>query len=101
MAIGDDRVKTPDPTTGAVERRLALIEGQVRGIARMVEDQRSCVEVLDQVAAVIGALREVANSIVEEHVRRCLDDVLNTGASSEAQVDEAMRALARLVRTVG
>lgn len=83
-----------------VLKRLARIEGQVRGISRMVDDDRYCIDVLDQVSAVNRALQNVAIGLVREHLAHCVvDAVAQGGAEVEAKVDEATKAIARLART--
>lgn len=85
----DDRAK--------VLQRLRRIEGQVRGLARMVEDDTYCIDVLTQVSATTRALQGVALLLLEDHVRHCVADDVRNG--SDAKVDEAMDAIARLVRS--
>ncbi len=76
--------------------RLRRIEGQVRGIARMVEDDRYCIEVLDQVAAVEKALRAVSAELVKHHLRHCVRHALATGGeAAEATVEELVAVLTR------
>lgn len=69
----------PGATDRDVKRRLARIEGQVRGIARMVEEGRYCVDVLTQVAAVHQALRQVSRRLLTEHMEDCLRDAFECG----------------------
>ncbi len=84
----------------AVLRRLRRIEGQVRGLERMVEDDRYCVEVLDQVAAATRALQAVALTLVGDHLTHCVADAVASGGdAARAKVDEASAAIARLVRS--
>jgi DNA-binding FrmR family transcriptional regulator len=76
--------------------RLRRIEGQVRGVERMVEDDRYCIDVLTQISAVQAALDKVALGLLDEHARHCV-----AGAEAEDQVDktdELMAAVARLLR---
>ena len=78
-----------------VLRRLRRIEGQVRGIAGMVEDERYCIDVLQQISAAQAALDKVALALVDDHTRHCV-----LGADPESQEEkreELMTALARLV----
>ncbi len=83
-----------------VLRRLARVEGQVRGIARMVEEDRYCIEVLDQVAAVKRALEQVSVGLVRDHLGHCVADaVLAGGAQGNEKTEEATAAIARLVRS--
>ena len=75
-------------------KRLARIEGQVRGIARMVEDDRYCIDILDQVAAVEKALRAVSAELVKNHLRHCVKHALESGVA-EATIDELVQAMTR------
>ena len=77
----------------ALLRRLRRIEGQVRGLQRMVEEERYCIDVLTQVSATTAALERVALLLVSDHVRHCV----RTGG--EERVDELMAAVERLVRS--
>jgi len=77
-------------------RRLARIEGQVRGVAAMVEDDRYCIDVLTQISAVRAALDKVALGLVDDHARNCLREA---GRDPEADIDELMGALGRLVQS--
>jgi DNA-binding FrmR family transcriptional regulator len=80
--------------------RLRRIEGQVRGIARMVEEDTYCIDVLTQVAAVNKALQGVAVGLVEDHLGHCVRDALaNGGQEADDKVSEASAAIARLLRT--
>lgn len=69
--------------TAAVLKRLARLEGQVRGIARMVEEDRYCVDILMQAAAVRSALRGVEKLVIEDHARLCLEDAATAGTADE------------------
>ncbi|MFT4220143.1 MAG: metal-sensitive transcriptional regulator [Microbacterium sp.] len=80
--------------------RLARIEGQVRGLSRMVEDERYCIDILTQVSAVTKALETVALGLLDDHLTHCvLDAARNGGADAEAKLKEASDAIARLVRS--
>ena len=80
-------------------RRLHKIEGQVRGIARMVEDDRYCIEVLTQVSAATRALQQVALGLLDDHLRHCVMDAAKLGGpDAEAKITEASQAIARFVR---
>ena len=87
-------------TTEDYLKRLRRIEGQVRGIARMVEEDTYCIDVLTQVSAVTKALQAVSLGLVEDHLGHC---VVQAAQSSEeegqAKVREAADAIARLVRS--
>ena len=81
-------------------KRLRRIEGQVRGIAKMVEDDKYCIDVLTQVSAATRALQSVALGLLEEHMAGCvIDAARHGGAESDAKVREASDAIARLVRS--
>ncbi len=80
--------------------RLRRIEGQVRGIARMVDDQAYCIDVLTQVSAASRALQSVALVLLDEHLRHCLSQAAQVGGElHEEKVHEASAAIARLVRS--
>lgn len=81
-------------------RRLRRIEGQVRGIARMVEEDQYCIDVLTQVSAATRALQNVALGLLEEHMGGCVVDAAKAGDVEAAEkVQEASAAIARLVRS--
>ena len=81
-------------------RRLRRIEGQVRGIARMVEEDKYCIDVLTQVSAATRALQNVALGLLEEHMGGCVVDAAKADdAEGAAKVAEASAAIARLVRS--
>ncbi len=91
-----------------VLRRLRRIEGQVRGLERMVDEETYCIDVLTQVAATTKALQAVAVLLLEEHLRHCVaaatpghddEDDSPDGRSPQALLDEAVRAVERLLRT--
>lgn len=68
-----------------LRRRLARIEGQVRGIARMMEQDRPCVEVLTQLAAVGQALRRVSHEVLADHMESCVQEALESGDARASQ----------------
>lgn len=78
-------------------RRLRRIEGQVRGLQRMVEEDQYCIDVLTQISAATKALQSVALGVLDEHVRHCVANA--HGEKSEEMVEEAIRAIERLVRS--
>jgi DNA-binding FrmR family transcriptional regulator len=82
-------------------KRLHRIEGQVRGIERMVEDDRYCIEILTQIAAVNTALESLAFKILDEHVRHCVAGALTSGDEADAQTktEELLEAVQRFART--
>ena len=81
-------------------KRLSRIEGQVRGLQRMIEEDTYCIDVLTQVSAVTKALQAVAVGLLDEHVRHCVRNAVAEGdeATLETMVDESTRAIARLVK---
>ena len=85
----------------ALIRRLHRIEGQVRGIEKMVEDDRYCIDILTQVSAVTTALDSLAIKILDEHVRHCVAGALASGDEADASVktDELIAAVQRFART--
>ena len=78
-------------------KRLARIEGQVRGIAGMIEDDRYCIDVLTQIGAVQAALDKVALGLLDDHARHCVVGGRASGSPDEL-TDELMAAVGRLVR---
>lgn len=80
-------------------RRLRLIEGQVRGLQRMIAADAGCIDVLTQTSAVTHALNQVALGLVDEHIRRCVREATIHGTDAETTVAEATSALARLIRS--
>ena len=84
----------------AVQKRLRRIEGQVRGLQRMVEEDRYCVEVLEQVSAATRALQSVALVLLNDHLAHCVADALaNGGDGALEKLSEASAAIERLVRS--
>jgi CsoR family transcriptional regulator, copper-sensing transcriptional repressor len=81
-----------------VRRRLRRIAGQVRGLEKMVDDDRYCIDVLTQVSAVKAALESVALLLLEDHVDHCVADAIRAGDGSE-KVQELTSAIERLVRS--
>ena len=80
--------------------RLRRIEGQVRGLQRMVEDDTYCIDILTQVSAATKALETVALSLLDEHLRHCVTDAARAGGTeAEQKITEASEAIARLVRS--
>jgi DNA-binding FrmR family transcriptional regulator len=81
-------------------KRLRRIEGQVRGIAKMIEDDKYCIDVLTQVSAATKALEAVALGLLDEHLRHCVTQAVATGGDvAEQKVAEASAAIARLVKS--
>jgi DNA-binding FrmR family transcriptional regulator len=76
-------------------KRLARIEGQVRGVTRMVDEERYCIDVLTQIGAIEAALDKVALGLIDDHTRNCVTAA--KGAERDAKVEELMGALGRFV----
>ncbi|MEU8436725.1 metal-sensitive transcriptional regulator [Streptomyces sp. NPDC029216] len=82
-----------------VLKRLRRIEGQVRGLQRMVEEGTYCIDVLTQVSAVTKALQSFGLAMMEDHLHSCVTDAIAEGGDrARGKVEEASRAIARLVR---
>jgi CsoR family transcriptional regulator, copper-sensing transcriptional repressor len=81
-------------------KRLRRIEGQVRGIAKMIEDDKYCIDVLTQISAANNALRSVALNLLDEHLGHCVTRAVSEGgAEADEKLAEASAAIARLVRS--
>src|SRR5436190_11244574 len=83
-------------TKDQLAKRLRRIEGQVRGIERMVEEDRYCIEVLTQISAVQAALDKVALGLLDDHVDHCV--MGSEGAQRKVRTDELMAAVGRMMR---
>ncbi len=87
-------------TRDAHLKRLRRIEGQVRGVQRMVEEDTYCIDVLTQIAAATKALEAVALSLLDDHLSHCVTDAIHTGGDTASdKLKEASAAIARLVRS--
>ncbi len=85
---------------GALLARLARIEGQVRGLARMVEDDKYCIDVLTQVSATTRALQAVALALLDDHLAHCVTGAATQGGElAQEKLREASTAIARLVKS--
>ena len=74
-------------------KRVARLEGQVRGVGRMIEDDRYCIDIVNQISAIQAAAREISLQLLEGHVRHCVMDA--------AQTDDAEPKLNELIQTLG
>lgn len=89
-----------DASKDDVLKRLRRIEGQVRGLQRMVEEDTYCIDVLTQVSAATKALQAVALSLLNDHLAHCVADAARQGGEvADEKVKEASDAIARLVRS--
>ncbi len=92
QGYGDDRA--------TIQKRLRRIEGQVRGLQRMIDEDRYCIDVLEQVSAVTRALQSVALALLDDHMAHCVAEAARTGGDeASSKLDEASAAIARLVRS--
>jgi CsoR family transcriptional regulator, copper-sensing transcriptional repressor len=78
-------------------KRLARIEGQVRGLARMIDEDQYCIDVLTQIASVSKALQSVGLGLLDEHLRHCVMHAAEQGEGDE-KIAEAVKAVERLLR---
>ncbi len=84
----------------AHRKRMARIEGQVRGIARMIDEDKYCIDILTQVSAVTKALQAVSLALLDEHMAHCVANAVAAGGDEgAAKLKEASDAIARLVRS--
>jgi DNA-binding FrmR family transcriptional regulator len=83
-------------TKTACLKRLSRIEGQVRGLSRMVEDDRYCIDVVTQIAAVRAALRRVEEEVLKDHVAHCVEHAIRSG-----DPDEQRRKIGELIDVLG
>jgi len=72
-----------EPVRQAVRRRLARIEGQVRGVAGMVDGDRYCIDILTQLAAIRAALRRVEEAVLRDHIDHCVEHAIRSGDAEE------------------
>jgi DNA-binding FrmR family transcriptional regulator len=87
-------------TKASCRRRLSRIEGQVRGLARMLDDDRYCIDVVTQIAAVRAALARVEEEVLRDHVAHCVEHAIKSGNAAEQRrkVSELMDVLTRSQR---
>ncbi len=80
--------------------RLKRIEGQARGIHRMIDEDAYCIDVLTQISALTSALENVGLGLLDDHLKHCVVDAAKAGGpEAEAKINEASRAIARLVNS--
>jgi DNA-binding FrmR family transcriptional regulator len=101
MATTEKQVHGYTADKDQLMKRLARIEGQVRGIARMIEEDRYCIDILTQLGAVDTALEAVAIKVLEEHVQHCVAGALASGDPKEANEKsrELLEAVQRFAKT--
>ena len=95
MCYGDRMAVGYSTDKDALLKRLARIEGQVRGVSRMVEEERYCIDVLTQIGAIEAALDKVALGLIDDHTRHCV--IHAEGEERAEKVDELVAALGRFV----
>jgi CsoR family transcriptional regulator, copper-sensing transcriptional repressor len=84
----------------ALQKRLRRVEGQVRGLQRMVEGDRYCIDILEQVSAATKALQAVALELLDDHLTHCVSDAVREGGDGATEkLNEASAAIGRLVRS--
>ncbi|MCI0156520.1 metal-sensitive transcriptional regulator [Leifsonia shinshuensis] len=95
-----------EPTHGYITdkdkylNRLKRIEGQARGVYRMVDEEQYCIDILTQISALTSALQSVALGLVDDHLKHCVTDAVKLGGEeADAKMKEASDAIARLVRS--
>jgi CsoR family transcriptional regulator, copper-sensing transcriptional repressor len=81
----------------SVQKRLGRIEGQVRGLARMVEEDRYCIDIVTQISAVRAALRRVEEEVLKDHVAHCVEHAIASGdrADQRQKISELMAVVSR------
>jgi DNA-binding FrmR family transcriptional regulator len=98
MATAQDTTRGYTASKDQLLKRLNRVEGQVRGVAKMVEEDRYCVDVITQISAVQAALDKIALGLLDGHTRHCLVGEGSGPTEPDAQADELMGAVGRLMR---
>ena len=82
-----------------IQARLRRIEGQIRGLQRMIEEDRYCIDVLTQISSATKALQGVATGLLDDHVRHCVRDAIGQGeGAADEKIDEALEVIHRLIK---
>lgn len=81
-----------------LENRLKRIEGQVRGVQRMVDEEAYCVDVLTQIASVVSALEKVGTILLKDHVEHCVRESIEKGEDADDKIEELTTAVERFLR---
>jgi CsoR family transcriptional regulator, copper-sensing transcriptional repressor len=81
-----------------LQNRLKRIEGQVRGVQRMVDEKAYCVDVLTQIASVVSALEKVGTILLKDHVEHCVRESIERGEDAEEKIEELTAAVERFLR---
>ena len=81
-------------------QRMKRIEGQARGIAKMIDEEKYCIDILTQISALTRAIQGVATGLLDDHLKHCVVDAATTGGpGAEDKLTEASKAIARLVKS--
>ena len=98
--MDDEAAHGYSPNKENYAKRLRRIEGQVRGVAKMIDDDKYCIDILTQISAVNSALQSVALGLLDEHLGHCVSHaVAEGGGEAERKLAEASAAIARLVKS--
>ncbi len=81
-----------------LENRLKRIEGQVRGVQRMVDEEAYCIDVLTQIASVVAALEKVGTILLKDHIEHCVRESIENGEDAEERMEELTAAVERFLR---
>ena len=95
----DHHTHSYTPKKDDLQKRLKRIEGQVRGIQKMIDEERYCVDILVQIAAIKSAVNQVGLSILELHTRGCVADALANHTSGNEKVDELMDIIRQFTKS--
>ena len=89
-----------DATKNSVRKRLNRVEGQVRGLSRMVDEDRYCIDIVTQIAAVRAALRRIEEAVLEDHVGHCVAEAIRSGdpEAQQQKIGELMAVIGRADR---
>jgi|SRR5215204_3012451 len=82
----------------SLQNRLRRIEGQVRGVQRMVDEESYCVDILTQIASVVSALEKVGAILLKDHVEHCVRESIEKGEGADAKIEELTAAVERFLR---
>jgi DNA-binding FrmR family transcriptional regulator len=105
-----DATQKNEPTTGTthgyikaedkelLQNRLRRIEGQVRGVQRMVDEEAYCIDVLTQIASVVSALEKVGTILLKDHVEHCVRESIEKGEDAEEKIEELTAAVERFLK---
>jgi DNA-binding FrmR family transcriptional regulator len=105
-ATQDNEQATPGTVHGYIkardkellQNRLKRIEGQVRGVQRMVDEESYCVDVLTQIASVVSALEKVGTILLKDHVEHCVRESIEKGEDADEKIEELTAAVERFLR---